>query len=338
MDELTLLRSTRDDTLEPSAAALAAGRTALLTRAHGTIAASADLASAAISPADPATSTRAARPRHRIRRSLTWSAVGLAAATTAALLVGTLSLSAQSAHASELLRGAATQASGTVDLVPGPGQYLRAYTHANWLGCGSDDGVSQTCAMDEQIVDVYMPADPDDEWVLYRDWGDRSGVTTDASIEIIRARDARFYGPGLQWAQAVSGEIPTDGAAAYAWIDGQYAGGSASRDEDNFTRISALLRTGLVPATQRAALLDALSRIPGVTATEGVANLDGVVGVAIGRDEPVRAGERQEVIIDPDTGLVIGDRTLNGASLFGLGQFEVSTHTAIETTIVDTAP
>jgi hypothetical protein len=33
----------------------------------------------------------------------------------------------------------------------------------------------------------------------------------------------------------------------------------------------------------------------------------------------LRAGERQEVIIDPDTGLVIGERRMSGATLFGWG-------------------
>lgn len=334
MDELSLLRSTRDTTSGPSASALAAGRAALVDRA-------ADVERLrAVSTAPVPIVTTSPTPRHSFRRGLTWSAVGLTAAMTAVLVVGNLSLSAQSAHAAEVLRGAATQATGLDDLVPGPGQYLRSSMHANWMGCGSADGSPDgiTCAMDEQFIDVYMPADADDEWVMVRDWGDMQGVTTNASVETIRVRDARFYGPGSQWAQAVADDIPTDGAAAYAWSDAQYIGGSASRAEDNFQRIAALLRTGLVPAAQRAALLDALAVIPGVTATEGVANLDGVEGVAIGRAEPLRAGQRQEIIIDPGTGLVIGDRTVNGLAVFGFGPHEVVEHTAIETTVVDAAP
>lgn len=88
----------------------------------------------------------------------------------------------------------------------------------------------------------------------------------------------------------------------------------------------------------RAALLDALSRVPGVTATGNVANLDGVTGVAIGRSEPVRAGQRQEIIIDPNTGLVIGERTVAGAALFGFGLNEEMSVTAVETTVTGAAP
>jgi RNA polymerase sigma-70 factor (ECF subfamily) len=133
-------------------------------------------------------------------------------------------------------------------------------------------------------------------------------------------------------------DIPLDGAAAYSWIDSQYIGGSASRDEDNFERIRSILRTGLVPAPQRSALLDALARIPGVSATENVANLDGVVGVAIGRSELMRFGERWEIIIEPSTGLVIGERSLKGTAFFGWGPSELISLTAIESSIVDVVP
>ncbi|RAM38291.1 hypothetical protein DBZ45_04560 [Arthrobacter globiformis] len=47
-----------------------------------------------------------------------------------------------------------------------------------------------------------------------------------------------------------------------------------------------------------------LALIPGVTASEP-ANLDGKTGVAIGRTEPLGGGLGAEIIIDPNTGLVI---------------------------------
>ena len=50
--------------------------------------------------------------------------------------------------------------------------------------------------------------------------------------------------------------------------------------------------------------------IPGVTVTEGQANLDGRTGVAIGRLEEGPAKTRQELIIDPETGLLIGERSV----------------------------
>lgn len=323
MTELTLLRNTRDDTREPSRAAVASGRRALLERAaaeHPTI------------PTAGASRRRSGLPR------LTWAAAGVAAALTTVLVVGTINLGAQSAYASDVLRSAATQTSQGVALVPGPGEFLRSRTHARWQGCTSpdDDPQNMVCAPNDQILDVYMPADAGAAWTLYRDWGELRGVFGEASIETTHAVDGRFY--GTPWVGVDFAEIPTDGAAAYEWVGAQYIGGSASRDEDNFVRIADILRSGLVPAPQRAALLDALSRVPGVGATDSVANLDGVIGVAIGRNELLRAGQRAEIIIDPDSGLVIGERTLTGAAVFGWGPNEEIELTAIETTVVDTAP
>ena len=114
-------------------------------------------------------------------------------------------------------------------------------------------------------------------------------------------------------------------------------GGSASQDEDNFVRITDLLRLGLVPADLRAGLYDALALIRGVTASEQ-ANFDGKVGIAIGRTEPLRAGQRAEIIIDPNTGLVIGERTVMTVAAFGFGSNDVVGHTAIDYRIVEKAP
>lgn len=325
MDELTLLRSTRDDGLEPSPEALITARAALLNRV-------ADEASGLGSVRKP-------RAKRRLLPRLTWATAGVAAALTGVLVAGNVSLSASTAYASDVLRGAAMETGQYADLVPGSGEFLRSVTHARWQACVVEESNAQpVCEPNDQILDVYMPADPAAEWVLYRDWGNMQGVLTGDSIETTRAVDGHFYGPESSWVNVDFADIPTDGAAAYEWIDAQYTGGSASRDEDNFVRIADILRSGLVPAAPRAALLDALSRIPGVTATSDVANLDGVTGVAIGRNEPFRAGERQEIIMDPNTGLVIGERTLAGATLFGWSLNQEVSLTAIETTIVDATP
>lgn len=318
MDELTLLRNTRDDSREPSAEVLAGGRAALLGRI-----------------ADTGTTPAAVQQRKKRRwvPRLSWAAAGVAATLTGVLVIGNISLDAQSAYASDVLRTAASQTIEYADLVARSDQYLRARTHARWQGCDATG-----CEPNEQILDVYMPGDPEREWVLYRDWGNYRGVLTGEPIETTRAIDGRFYDPVDAWVEVDYADIPLDGAAAYDWIDNQYTGGSASRDEDNFVRIAGILRSGLVPAAQRAALLDALSRIQGVTATDNVANLDGVTGVAIGRNEIVRAGERQEIIIDPDTGLIIGERVTSGTTVLGFGPNEEMSLTAIETTVVDEAP
>jgi RNA polymerase sigma-70 factor (ECF subfamily) len=329
MDELTLLRSRRDDVAPPSREALNAGRAALLERASG-----------AAAPAPAPT-----RRRLRFRRAR-WALAGVAAVVVGTLVAGNVTMNVATAHAAEVLRDAAVQAVGFTDPVPGSGQYLKSHTHAQWGYYDRNDAGELEFHPEYQTIDVYKPADRDAEWVLYRDWGDSFvpktvnvvPSETGEQIEIERGKDGYFYEDDYPWVPFDFEAVPLDGAAAYAYIDSLYNGGSASRDENNFVRITDMLRTGLVPAGTRAALLDALSRIPGVTATENVANLDGVVGVAIGRTEPLRFGERKEIIIDPATGMVIGERSLATQAVFGWGVSDVITQTAIETTVTTDAP
>jgi hypothetical protein len=272
-------------------------------------------------------------PRPRIARRVL---LGAAAAVVGTLAVGQVSVTAQSAHAAGVLRAAAEQTMTFVDPVAKPGEYLLVHTHANWSVTGVDASGNISTRMNAQTIDVYVPGNRDEEWVLDRDWGDAGPAPMDDGV--IRAKDGHFYGG--PWSPLDAEQLdamPRDGQALYDHFNAQYQGGSASRDEDNFVRITDLLRLGLVPADLRAGLYEALALIPGVTASEQ-ANFDGKVGVAIGRTEPLRAGQRAEMIIDPDTGLVIGERTIMTVAAFGFGSNDVVGHTAIDYRIVDEAP
>lgn len=253
-------------------------------------------------------------------------------------MAGNVSLTVQSAQAAQILRQTADEALQFSDPTPAPGQYLLSHTHANWPT--SFDG--GPWVPDLQTIDVYIPADRDDEWVLYRDWGELfARKTQNDRFEVIRAKNGEFYGDGVTWGNwdGPISDIPVGtGREVLDYFDAQYRGGSMSRDEDNFERILTVLRTGIVPAPQRAGLYEALALIPGVTSTDGVANLDGETGVAIGRTEALRGGLRSEIIVDPTTGLVIGEREITTYAIFGLGFNEIFSLTAIETRVVDTAP
>jgi len=98
------------------------------------------------------------------------------------------------------------------------------------------------------------------------------------------AQNGEFYGE--PWVREDLEALPTDAEALLEYFDSQYVGGSASRDEDNFLRMTDVLRSGLVRAELRAGFYGALALIPGVTSTADVANLDGITGIAIGRTEP----------------------------------------------------
>lgn len=335
MDELTLLRSTRDDTLVPTDEALERSRALLLERAG-------DL--------------KVGKPRRLPRRRplvarMAWALTGVAAITAGVVAAGNLGQGTPPASAAQiLLERAAAETIKYSDPVAGPGQYLHLRQFGRWNSCSGGamdverDGqlvhteVPYVCEPYDDTRDLYVPADPSGEWVWHMT---TTGMSTMPGTESTRrAMGGASDGVDLRGMYEVPQGIPTDGDAAYAWIDAQYQGGSSNRDEDNFTRITDILRSGFVPAAQRAALLAALAKIPGVTATEGVANLDGVQGVAIGRSEPARQGQRQEIIIDPDTGLVLGERTLAGAheSERPWGPDGLTGLTAVELTVVDAVP
>lgn len=323
MDDLTLLRSLRDDVTEPDAARLAPAYLKLETAIHA---------------AEKTPASRAPRRRHPIR----WAAVGLTAAAAVAAVVVVGGVLApphpESASAAAIvLRKAAAEAITYSDPEAGPGQYLKFHTRADWASSqGLSDETITRLPSNIQNVDVYIPSDAGADWALYRDW--EHGQTGDGAFvtETIHAAGGRFYGSA--WASQDLSAIPTgSGAETLAYFDAQYQGGSASRDEDDFVRITDLLRSYPVPAAVRARLFEALALIPGTTSTGDVANLDGQIGVAIGRNEPQRSGERQEIIIDPSTGQVIGERRFYPAGTVPAGE-EQTVLTAMSVTVVDTVP
>jgi RNA polymerase sigma-70 factor (ECF subfamily) len=112
-----------------------------------------------------------ARPRPTRRILLTAAAV-----TVGALVVDQLGITALSAHAAGVLRAAAEQSMTFVDPLPGPGQYLLVHTHANWLVSGVDQAGNMKSRMNAQTIDVYRPGNPEEDWVLRRDWGDAHPV------------------------------------------------------------------------------------------------------------------------------------------------------------------
>jgi len=272
------------------------------------------------------------RQPHRTRRVV----LTIAAAGLGVIVLGQTNLSIQSAHAASVLRSAAENTMTFSDPAPGPGEYLRVHTHANWLVGRSDSAGNEVFAMNAQTIDVYVPGDPSRDWVLERDWG--AIAPRPGQKDTIHAPDGEFY--GMPWTLIDEQEIqdlPRDGKALIDHFNAQYQGGSASRDEDNFGRIADLLRTGLIPADLRAGLYEALALIPGVNASEQT-NFDGKPGIAIGRSEPLRAGQRAEIIIDPANGRVIGERQVMTYAAFGLGANNLMGHTAIDYTIVGSVP
>lgn len=292
-----------------------------------------------------------ARRPHRTR---IWLTSGAAAVVVAALIGGDVVGLAgwrggATAQAAEVLNNAAQTTIKTADPVVGPGQYLRIKSTNMWSTETWEEDGSKYQWLDTEKFDMYIPADRSAEWV----W-ERSGrvPTTffDAKTEdyvlkrniqphpeLLRASNGAFYGGSGGWLSTDLSSFPRDPYRLLNSIYKQTLGQGQSVDGEALVFIADLLRTGVVPADLRAALYKAAAMIPGVTITEGQANLDGRTGIAIGRTEESSDG-RQEIIIDPETGLLIGERVVLTQAYGVMPAGTVMSWTAVETSVSDLAP
>lgn len=282
-------------------------------------------------------------------------AIGAAVAVVAAggvvvdaLMVGDQPLGA-SAEAADLLHQAADRAIGATDLEVGPDEYLHVTTVAVY---GSGYGADSWLALETR--ELFVPGDPDREWVLraaplvpYRpedaEVAERLGIVDpldDGFTE--RARDGAFFGePAWPSWQSPTPEfladLTRDPQELLAQIYEDADDGGPSRDGEALVLIADVLHSGIVPGDLRAALFRAAALIPGVEVTDRQANLNGEVGVAVGRYEP-NSGDRQEIIFNPETGMVIGEREVRvdpGHPLFPAGS--LISWTAVTTDVVPAA-
>jgi hypothetical protein len=339
MDELTLLRATRSDVTAPSADVLSSGERALFEKIG--------------SEAEPATSARPSARRSTIR----WTGIGaLGAATLVAALVlsnvvgGAGWRGGADPAAASALSDAALATISTADAAVGPGQYLLVNTKA--VNGASTDGISYLAVSDSQL---YVPADREDEWVWdrsasapYQTFGTESARVAEADLasrvaewgegrELLRAPGGGFYGSPSAVSEGALADLPRDPTRLLNYIYRVTLGTGQSPDGEALVYIADRLRSGIVPADLRAALYRAAALIPGVEIVEKQATLDGRTGVAIGRVE-TGSDTRQDIIIDPATGLLIGERQVQLKAGNGYPAGTTVSFTSIATSVVDQAP
>jgi hypothetical protein len=259
-----------------------------------------------------------------------------------------------SADAIGVLNHATVAALGAADEPVGPGQYRYIGTHAWWTYFSGYD-----IARDENLIEMWVPAAPDDpnqQWMLdRRPTGNRvwikgseqqardDGTFVDAVDNGITLRATapcgNFYTPGPcpragSWQDptpAFLAGLPRDPAQLYQRLQAD-APVNDRESAELFVYVADALRTGLVPADLRAALYEALTRIDGIELTDQPANLDGRVGAAIGIDD----GQfRHDIIIDPATGVFIGEREVLTDDLEGAPEGTTMNYTAVQTAVVD---
>lgn len=110
-----------------------------------------------------------------------------------------------------------------------------------------------------------------------------------------------------------------------------------SIDAEVVVYVADALRSGIVPSDLRAALYQVLKTVPGVEVTAQAVSLGGRTGIAIARPEPLN-GERQELIIDPSSGDLIGERTVAVDANQQVRTGSVITETSVTRSLVDEIP
>jgi RNA polymerase sigma-70 factor (ECF subfamily) len=340
MNELTLLQSMRDKTPVATDAAVEDGRRKLLHR---------------IVPTAPI-----AQPPRRRKTAKRIGLVTLAAAAVVAALVAGDVLGptgwrgAATAQAAQVLNDAAQTTIHTADPVVKPGQYLKISSSNRWGSFSTDENGKEFQWLDTENMTMYIPANRNDEWVWERSgriptvFFDEASKKHAQSLQydkpkayVLRGANGAFYGSAPDQSGFPSPEylasFPRDPHKLLNNIFKKTLGQGQSVDGEALVFIADLLRTGMVPGDLRAALYKAAALIPGVTVTDGQTTLNGRKGIAIGRVEEV-LHTRQDIIIDPKTGLLIGERQVLTQAQGSMPAGTAITLTTIETSVSDTAP
>ena len=293
-------------------------------------------------------SKRVRVPRRRIAIGLSGALV-IAAAATIIAIVPSISPMGTSSAAAAALHSAALATIESSDPVVQPGQYLRVDTNSVYIAYGhSESGQSETWLNPTSGV-LYIPSDPRGTWVWERHNLQPTtffGKGTDAGMDyfnnknpnlngVFRAKNGDFYGGRAENYHFDS--LPRDPAKLRDYFYNAYAGGSSSVDEDVWVRMTDMLRSGTVPADLRASMYRTIALIPGVTLVDSEATLDGKSGIAIGRSEAGR-NSRVDIIIDPTTGLLIGEREVALAEQGDIPANTVIGWSAVTTIVVDITP
>ena len=257
------------------------------------------------------------RPRRRRHALVAAAAAVVAAALVVPAAAGDLWPNEQaSASAAELLNQAADELIETSDVAVGPGQWLHLK-----LEQGPPDATEPSAVAfgTMQRTERWVPYDQSGDWYMLRH---DHGAPTPAIV----AERGQFYAqapPVGSWMNPTPefyASVPRETAALRARLP--------RRDRMAFLKIADVLQEGLMPADLRAAMYRVLATIDGVTLLDDeVANLAGQEGVAFSYREVGAEAYYEQVIIDPDTGRYIGERTVwedDGAvSWIGAMSYEV---------------
>ncbi len=275
----------------------------------------------------------------------------IAVPLAAALVVGTVVFSPNpdAAEASEALRDAADRTISVSDPVVGDGEYLKITTEESFLAYEVAADGEYSAYRSTSMTEVFVPASRGDDWVqrvtaqpatefyggasraaAERDW---ANTVENGVVRIVRDSDGDFVHARELGGEITEPVLPSDPEDALAFLhEMPYGDGT---DAGALSYAAQLLRDGTMAAEQRSTLYRALALLPGIRITDGNAALNGRTGIAFSIDSDTTV---PEIIVDPDTGQFIGERSLTPAAQGAIPAGTVEYYTAVTTTVVDETP
>lgn len=267
----------------------------------------------------------------------------LLAACAALVVVGlgfqSVTASVGAAQAAEVLTQAAIHAS---DPHTKPGQYWEITRIGTNLYSDAEDRmfIVRTTDTDFVAVDGKRPS-----------WFARGGARTVRQLAGPPASDPVTWSGSDAWTTNLSPEqkpawwsepspswlaaLPRDTTALRERLYADSSGHGSNPDDEAFVYVADVLRSGVVPADLRSALYGVLKTIPGTIVVDRRVMLeDGRSGVAIGRNDIF--GSHNELVIAPDTGEVIGERSFT--RLTPLVGERIILSTGLQRRLVDSVP
>lgn len=275
----------------------------------------------------------AGRGRPRRWGRLAGVAAGVAVLVAAVLFVPTLGgdQAPQAASAATVLNKAADMIQ-TKDTQLAPGQFRYVRTESTMLSR------TERCEYRQHDTDeIWIPQDPEAEWLLRRDRGRIEWLTcqdpdSDTLPKAYQQEYRATYGtfvldgglnpaPEPGWYNLTPrflASLPRDPQALFTLIEQEYASGTAEPSKAYFQFATQLLVSAALPADLRATLYQAMTYIQGVEITDEFATIDGRTGTAIGLTMGIGKDIREDIVIDPEDGSLIGRRSLGSdGSLIG---------------------
>jgi hypothetical protein len=234
-----------------------------------------------------------------------------------------------------------------------PGQFRYVHEHQWWAEWSESEYVRKV----EHRYEIWVPAQERQVWMERRETTGRSVVLNGSEkqaraegvdppervVETYRAPCGDYFSPT---------DRPCEFIASFAHPNQEYmasmsrdpaellaqlremtkGGGKATPDSMAFQLVSGFLHERNVPADLRMAFYRVLAKLPTIEITENVPNLAGHEGTSFAVPDK---NFRHEIIVDPGTGQVIGERRRMARTLNGMKQGSVVADSSLETVVVD---